>query len=52
MPVQQCKRDGKSGYKWGNEGFCYTGSQSKELALRQGRAIQQSKTDKSKGKSS
>jgi hypothetical protein len=24
MPVQDCREDGKPGYKYGDEGFCYT----------------------------
>ena len=47
MPVQKCARKGKPGHKWGNEGFCYVGANSEELALRQGKAIKtaQSKRD-------
>lgn len=43
MPVQECQRNGKQGHKWGGEGFCYTGPNSKEKALKQGQAIQASK---------
>jgi len=48
MPVQRCSSKGKQGHKWGKEGFCYTGINSKELALRQGRAIEVSKTKRDK----
>lgn len=24
MPIQKCTSDGKPGYKWGEEGKCYT----------------------------
>jgi hypothetical protein len=24
MPVQECTKDGKTGYQYGEEGFCYT----------------------------
>lgn len=24
MPVQHCQKDGKPGYRWGEQGFCYT----------------------------
>jgi len=44
MPVKKCKVNGKSGWKWGNLGKCYTGPGAKEKAERQGR------TDKSRSK--
>ena len=44
MPVQSCTKNNKPGHKWGEEGFCYTGSNSEKLALEQGQAIQVSKT--------
>jgi len=51
MPVRNCTKDGKPGYKWGYEGTCYTYSlndefsrrQANEKALQQGRAIEASK---------
>lgn len=46
MPVKRCQKDGKSGWKWGDEGKCYTGEDAKEKAATQGRAI---KSDASKG---
>lgn len=39
MPVQECIIDGVAGFKWGESGKCYTGSDAKERALEQGRAI-------------
>lgn len=47
MPVKRCQRDGKPGYKWGDEGKCYTYTpgddssreQAKNKALEQGQAI-------------
>lgn len=39
MPVIRCVKNGKKGWKWGNEGFCYTGSEAKEKAIAQGIAI-------------
>lgn len=46
MPVKTCRADGKSGYKWGDEGKCYThdGSdagkkRAKKQALKQAVAI-------------
>lgn len=38
MPVQKCQVNGTSGYKWGEHGKCYTGSDAKEKAEAQGRA--------------
>lgn len=50
MPVMSCSSDGKSGYKYGESGHCYThdGSEkSKKMAhnkaAKQGRAIEISK---------
>lgn len=40
MPVKRCQRDGKPGWKWGDQGYCYIGSDARERALAQGRAIQ------------
>jgi hypothetical protein len=38
MPVKKCVVNGKTGYKWGNTGKCYTGKGAKPKAARQGRA--------------
>ena len=38
MPVKKCRTKGKTGYKWGNSGKCYTGKGAKAKAARQGRA--------------
>ena len=51
IPVKDCQKDGKKGFKWGDSGKCYTytpgNKQSKERArqkaIRQGRAIQVNK---------
>ena len=43
MPLQKCQKDGKDGYRWGQSGVCYTGSEAREKAIRQGRAIEVSK---------
>lgn len=48
MPVKACEKDGRPGYKWGDEGVCYTYPPENESlrvsarakALQQGRAIQ------------
>ena len=39
MPILRCTKDGKAGYKYGNEGTCYTGPNAKEKAIRQAIAI-------------
>lgn len=48
MPVKKCEKDGKPGYKYGDEGKCYTyekgneeeRKKAKEKAFKQGAAIQ------------
>ena len=48
MPVQSCNKDGKSGYKYGESGKCYTYTdkasrkRANENAQEQGRAIKAS----------
>lgn len=44
MPLKHCTSNGESGYKWGDEGHCYTGPGAREKALKQGRAIQVSQS--------
>lgn len=39
MPIKQCKIDGKNGWKYGDEGTCYTGPDGKRKAIAQGIAI-------------
>lgn len=47
MPVERCRRDGKPGYRWGQEGKCYvytpgneaSRKRAKEKAREQGQAI-------------
>lgn len=39
----KCRKKGKSGYKFGKKGFCYTSKNAKEKAKKQGRAISLSK---------
>jgi hypothetical protein len=54
MPVQRCQKDGKPGFKWGQDGTCYTYSNNAERdkaaakAARQGRAIEASKGKRGK----
>lgn len=53
MPVMGCQQDGRPGFKWGDQGQCYTytpGNEderdaAREAALRQGRAIEANKSD-------
>lgn len=39
MPLKQCTKDGKSGWKFGDNGTCYVGSNGKQKALKQARAM-------------
>ena len=42
MPIQKCTKNGKSGYKWGKSGKCYTGPGGRAKALKQMGAIKAS----------
>ena len=50
MPIEQCRKDNKPGYRWGSSGACYTYTagdtqgrlRARRLALRQARAIRAS----------
>ncbi len=48
MPLKTCTSDGKSGYRWGDSGECYTGPGAKKKALKQGVAIELSKQKEGK----
>jgi phage I-like protein len=39
VPLQECESDGKSGWRWGSEGKCYTGPGAKKKAIKQGLAM-------------
>ena len=39
MPIKECQINGEQGYKWGEQGKCYTGPNAKEKAIAQGIAI-------------
>lgn len=39
MPLKKCSKDGKSGWKYGDSGHCYTGPGAKKKAIKQGIAI-------------
>ena len=36
MPIKKCTIDGKSGFKWGDQGKCYTGPDAEKKARIQG----------------
>ena len=40
MPLKNCSENGKNGWKWGDEGKCYTGKDGKKQAIKQGIAIE------------
>lgn len=44
----KCSNDGKSGYKYGDSGHCYTGPGAKKKAAKQGAAIEISKHSKAR----
>lgn len=39
MPLTRCEVNGKSGWKWGSSGKCYTGEGGKRRAIQQATAI-------------
>ncbi len=45
MPIMRCQIKGKSGWKFGKSGKCYTGPQGKAKAAAQGRAIKARQSD-------
>ena len=46
MPLQKCKEKGKSGWRWGKSGKCYTGAGAKKKAIKQALAIGKGKIPK------
>lgn len=40
MPLKECQNNGVDGWKWGDQGRCYTGKDAKKQAIRQGVAIE------------
>lgn len=40
MPLKKCQDNGKDGWKWGDQGHCYTGEGAKEKAIKNGMAIE------------
>lgn len=39
MPIQRCTKDGKLGWKYGEQGTCYVGKDAKSKAEKQAQAI-------------
>ena len=39
MPLMRCSRQGKSGWKFGPAGFCFTGPTAQDQARKQGIAV-------------
>jgi len=39
MPILKCQKEGKSGFKFGESGKCFTGPGAREKARKQGAAI-------------
>lgn len=46
----KCQKEGQDGFKWGESGTCYIGSDAREKALTQGKAIEASKHSDSETK--
>ena len=46
MPIMRCTKNGKSGYKYGASGHCYTGAGARAKAAKQGKAIKSKKGKK------
>lgn len=40
MPLQKCSANGTSGWRWGDQGKCYTGPGAKKKAIKQGIAVE------------
>lgn len=49
MPAKRCKKNGKSGWKWNDDGKCFTGSGAREKAIKAGKDLNSGTTGK-KGK--
>lgn len=46
MPVMACQSEGKDGYKWGDNGVCFTGVGAREKAEAVGQAIEAAREDR------
>jgi len=40
MPIKRCQVKGKKGWKYGDQGKCYTGKDAKQKAYKQAYAIE------------
>ena len=40
MPLKKCSDNNNSGWKWGDQGKCYTGPEGKKKAIKQGIVIE------------
>jgi hypothetical protein len=51
MPIQKCQRNDKPGYKWGEEGKCYTYEPGDEASRERAyqKALQQARAIKASG---
>ena len=50
MPLKKCSENKQSGWKWGDQGKCYTGPEGKKQAIRQGVAIEVQKNSHKKSR--
>ena len=53
MPVKKCTKDGKPGYKYGDEGYCYTyasGNEKSRKSAKQKAHLQGSAIEARRGK--
>lgn len=46
MPIKECQKNGKPGWKYGDSGKCYTGPDGKKKAGKQAAAIKASQAGK------
>lgn len=46
MPIMSCQKDGKNGWKWGEQGVCFIGPDGRAKAEAVGRAIEANKNRK------
>jgi hypothetical protein len=51
VPIEKCQKDGKPGYRWGEEGTCYTYTAGNENSREQAyqKALQQARAIKAQG---
>lgn len=52
MPIQDCTKDGKPGYQYGDEGFCYTytpGNEASQVAAKRKAIMQGAAIERQRG---